>query len=50
MGYKQYTRHCDLAKKIVDRNTLYDCFIENCNSFIDRLRCELGDRPLESIS
>ena len=43
MAYKQYLRHCHLAKKIVDRNKLYDCFIENYNLLNDRLKCELGD-------
>ena len=48
MGYKRYTRYCDLVKKIVDTKKLYDCFIENYNLLVDRLRWELGDGSLES--
>ena len=43
MGYKQYLRHFHLAKKIVDTNKLYDCFIENFNLLNDRLKWKLGD-------
>ena len=46
MGYKRHTAHCNFAKKTVDMNKLYDCFIENFNWLFDRLKCKLGEGSL----